>query len=400
VSKPDLVRFDVDPSTPEPYFSYIRDRNGIVARHLGGLLRIADVEEGSFCEPSSGHVYHVPSRTLTQAEAEVRHITDPSDLYGGVIGENSLPTSKTALHQVVGESPAGYSRQVANALAESGVTLPGFAVFNRADATTAYQNLSQNGQQVRLKEPFQSDHEGQAVVISEMALQNYMAGITDAALHEQGIVLEANVLDPQTISAGSIILNGRTYSFYGSQKSVIHKGRERFGGGEILVIEGDLLDLNKTLIDDTPENDHTRTAIIQAHQAHSIFSYYDPTLSRYSFDVVQGMDAQGNFISGVCDQTFRVGGLTPAEMLAIEAFGHHRGKFERVFDRIFSMESLTKSVIADVDLNYNPRAEDILPKGTKVFVDSADLRITARVEQVHTYEPPVPATGQYPSFWG
>jgi hypothetical protein len=53
--------------------------------------------------------------------------------------------------------------------------------------------------------------------------------------------------------------------------------------------------------------------------------------SRRNYDVAQGMDAHGIWKSGVLEQSWRVGGASPAEIMAFETFKKDPGReFVRV----------------------------------------------------------------------
>src|SRR5204862_534855 len=47
--------------------------------------------------------------------------------------------------------------------------------------------------------------------------------------------------------------------------------------------------------------------------------YENVIVSRRNYDVAQGLDAQGIWKSGVLEQSWRVGGASPAEIMAFEA---------------------------------------------------------------------------------
>jgi hypothetical protein len=67
---------------------------------------------------------------------------------------------------------------------------------------------------------------------------------------------------------------------------------------------------------------HVELAIAQAraydYAAHDCFPGF--FASRRNYDVAQGIDARGRWRSGVLEQSWRLGGASSAEILALEAF--------------------------------------------------------------------------------
>jgi hypothetical protein len=65
-----------------------------------------------------------------------------------------------------------------------------------------------------------------------------------------------------------------------------------------------------------------RTAIVQASafDAGVRETLSDFFASRRNYDVIQGLDREGRTVSGVLEQSWRIGGASPAEIIALEAF--------------------------------------------------------------------------------
>jgi hypothetical protein len=63
-------------------------------------------------------------------------------------------------------------------------------------------------------------------------------------------------------------------------------------------------------------------AVDQAQLFDAAVNEFYPAMyaSRRNYDVAQGLDWQGNWKSGVLEQSWRIGGATPAELLALAAF--------------------------------------------------------------------------------
>jgi len=66
----------------------------------------------------------------------------------------------------------------------------------------------------------------------------------------------------------------------------------------------------------------TRLAVTQARAYDGAASQHFPGLiaSRRNYDVAQGLDASHERRSGVLEQSWRIGGASPAEIAALEAF--------------------------------------------------------------------------------
>jgi hypothetical protein len=67
-----------------------------------------------------------------------------------------------------------------------------------------------------------------------------------------------------------------------------------------------------------------RLAIEQAVRYELAALRYYPGLfmSRRNYDIIQGLDGLGNWRSGVLEQSWRIGGASPAEILAFQALEH------------------------------------------------------------------------------
>jgi hypothetical protein len=353
------VSYDIDPSTPEPYNRYIMGRNEQIAKAIAKILGVSTVLSGSGIADDS--CYQIPSSTITLSEAERRGVRSVDDLYGVAIGVNDIPGSKVSLHRVIGSSPHGYSRSVANSLTERGLVLPGYSVFNIESAQLAFQALHNDDYSVRLKDPRQSDSGGQWVVECETDLLDVLQRLPELGTH--GVVLESNLSDTSTLSMGSVIIDGVCYSFLARQFDVKHLGKTRFGGGQVTFYQCELSDLA-----DNVDDEYLKVAIEKASSAHDVFSQYEPIASRFSYDVLTGVASNGNMLSGVSDQTFRVGGYTPAEVLAIE----------RLHSTANIKGANLDSVTALVRLIYDPTDDD-RESAHIIFLDVAELMIVANL---------------------
>jgi hypothetical protein len=78
-------------------------------------------------------------------------------------------------------------------------------------------------------------------------------------------------------------------------------------------------------------------------------------MSRSNYDVAQGVDGDGVWRSGVLEQSWRIGGASGAEVLALRAFGDDPG--------LRWVEASTYELYAD---------DVALPPGAEVHFDGSD----------------------------
>lgn len=288
---------------------YVAKRNGLIARQSARLLggRVCALSE------SKGYDrYFIPSKILDYAEAAKLVIKTEADLLGSVV-EAGLHTQKTIFHPLVAPRAARahyYSEQFAQRVHDA--VLPGFSVFSRDDAMDAAQRLAHQGYQVRLKDPTKNDSQGQYLIQSDAQLSAALATFThDVAKH--GAVLEANLNHPNELIVGQLFHGGDFYSYYGRKFEQTVAGRRIYGGTRLTMIRGGIRALYART------NGDLHTAVGQAATVYEAYSCFNPILSRINLDVLQGYSPDGQFLSGVIDQSLRVAGATPAELLAIEA---------------------------------------------------------------------------------
>jgi hypothetical protein len=160
---------------------------------------------------------------------------------------------------------------------------------------------------------------GQFVVDSADALAEVLDAIAEEELAECGIVLEENlVADVETFSVGRVEVGGLVATYCGTQRLTPNNhGAEVYGGSELLVVRGDFEALRD--LDIAPP---TRAAIDAAlHYDRAADTHFgDFVASRRNYDVLQGLDTDGRTRLGVLEQSWRIGGASPAEVGALEAF--------------------------------------------------------------------------------
>jgi hypothetical protein len=291
-----------------------RATHAVIARELAALKEYKFVD-GDRRELGSESVYVVPSDTLTSlTDAQSLGVHDDSDLFGGVVPFGFVAT-KAISHPLVGPGaigPIGWSHGF-SALVEGSV-LRGYSAFGIPDVYEAARRLLAHGP-VRLKPTRETAGRGQKVVESLAEIEGALASLDATELATQGLVLEENLVEVTTRSVGQVRVAGLVASYHGIQ-GLTHdnSGAEVYGGSKLTVVRGGfdaLLALGLA-----PE---IELAIAQARVYDDAVGseYRGFFASRRNYDVVQGLDALGTRRSGVLEQSWRVGGASGAEVLAL-----------------------------------------------------------------------------------
>jgi hypothetical protein len=355
------VGFSLEGVTSErPFRNYYEERNGTVARKIAEHLGVpyTGEVEGLIADT----LYLVPPRTLDRNQRRLLQ-RDEENIYGAAL--DSLDhVGKAILHPTVSQmQPVFYSYDFANQVTQQGLVLPGYTAFSAIDALSAYRSDLPYG--YRLKPPHLSDGHGQIAIEDEQHLQSLLEQMDDAFLREHGVVMEANLNDPQTISVGFARIGRDTYSFIAHQKDdrVLEDGieRSRYLGANITAVRGNLDDLRLV----APHKD--REAVEKSAAFYNAYSHFNPLATRLSFDCLSGYDNRGERYSGITDITGRLGGTCPAIMEAM---------------RYFSQHPQERNVSAQVTLNYDPQDIKEVEIGAETYVNQPSLRITARVNHL------------------
>jgi hypothetical protein len=275
--------------------------------------------------PAPPRVFFLPQDTLTADVAAELGIRTADDLFGGVVPHDFVKT-KAITHVLVSPRaarPPGWSDAFCRRVAP--IVLPGFTAFSRPDARAAARRLLANGP-VRLKPALAAGSRGQAVVRDLVALERELARVGDTDLAACGVVLEANLDRVATYSVGQVTLDGRTISYVGTQNDTRdNDGREVYGGSDLTVVRGGWEAVAR--LDVAP-------AVREALRAATIYDeatacYAGLIASRRNYDVSAGVDARGRPHLGVLEQSWRIGGATPAEVAALRLF-----KRDAAIDRV------------------------------------------------------------------
>jgi hypothetical protein len=284
---------------------------------------LAELTGGVFAGEMSGEgdsnvePYFLPAGTLTVEEARRLGIDSEDDLFGGVVPHPFI-ASKAIAHPLVSKSaaaPPEWNSEFCRAIAE--VVLPGFTIFSRADAEAAGRELLSNGP-VQIKATGGFAGFGQTNVSDEAELERELDRLDWDDIASVGLVLEQRLRDVTAFSVGQVRVAGITASYYALQKETANEYRDNiYVGSSLLVVRGDfdaLLSLDFS--------DDDRACIAKACTFDTAVDRHFPGFfaSRRNYDVIRGFDGNGDPVSGVLEQSWRVGGASAAEMLALLAF--------------------------------------------------------------------------------
>ena len=266
--------------------------------------------------------YFVPKDTLLREQAEALGIRDANDLFGGVVPHRFIAT-KAITHCALDDAralPPRWSPALAEAL--RGVVLPGFSAFAADDVQRAASLLLAHGR-VRIKPAHAIGGAGQHVAGDAGAVDAAVLQLDPQATAEHGVAIELDIEAPRTLSVGELHVGGSTLAYFGVQRTARnHHGDGVYGGSDLTLVRGDL----GTLARHAPDAD-TALAIEQARAYDAAIgaAFPDFFASRRNYDVLQGRDREGEFVSGVLEQSWRLGGASPAEIAALEAFRRDAG---------------------------------------------------------------------------
>lgn len=286
-----------------------------VAKALAGLK---GYRFGGGYQPTlrrNGALYFVPSQTLSGEEARALGIRGEEDLFGGVVPFPFVAT-KAIAHPLPGCAafrPSGWCEAFPERVRE--VVLPGFSAFAREDAREAARLLLANGP-VRLKRGRGIGGRGQAVI--EALDDPVFDTLDETELRTYGLVVEPNLADLTTFSVGQVCVGDLRASYCGTQKATHdNQGELVYGGSDLLVARGGFDELER--LDFPPQ---VRIAIEQAKafDAAAQDEFDGLFASRRNYDVLRGRDSSGRWLSGVLEQSWRIGGASGPEVAALAAF--------------------------------------------------------------------------------
>ncbi|MET0379260.1 MAG: DUF3182 family protein [Spongiibacteraceae bacterium] len=262
-------------------------------------------------------LYFVPSETLLLTQACELGIANQEHLFGGCVSEPFIG-SKSITHPLFSPqalAPAGWTPGFAQDVAR--VVLRGYSAFSIADARAATAHLLKT-ERARLKPALGIGGTGQTVIAHIDELDAALAAIDPEELGQFGVVIEQDLEEVITYSVGCAEVAGIPIAYYGTQSLTRnHCDQNVYGGSSLHIVRGDFQTLQGM---DLP-SEITR-AVAQACVYDQAAQRHLPGFfaSRRNYDVAQGMDRKGQICTGVLEQSWRIGGASPAEIAALEAF--------------------------------------------------------------------------------
>jgi len=290
-------------------------RAGIAAR-LARFLNYAFAGDYEAGRHYPGHVYFVPNDTLVGDTGRNLGLACEQDLFGGAV-PHPFMTTKSVVHPLVAgaEAPPGWMQALGESVAD--VVLHGYSAFTLDDARRAGVEMLKKGDaRVKLGEGIGGS--GQTVVANLAELDAALDGLDAGSLLRHGVVVEENLQEVTTYSVGRLVVGGFVASYVGTQRlTPDNSGAEVYGGSDLMVAAGDYDRLLNLKLEPS-----FRMAVQCARRFDADVSKAYPGLfaSRRNYDIAEGLDAAGTPRMGLLEQSWRLGGATPAEIAALEAF--------------------------------------------------------------------------------
>jgi Protein of unknown function (DUF3182) len=300
-----------------------------VHQKLGGVLcELLDITPPRVLPADvlpDGRPYYLPARTLTGSMAEQLGIQSETDFFGGWVSAPFIAT-KAISHPLFpgGLAPAAWAQGFADTAGAA--LLPGWTVFSKADARRAAGQFL-GARPVRLKPVRATGGRGQEVIHSPAALEAALELMADGELAEWGLVLEENLHQVETYSVGQVRVGSLVASYVGTQRlTQDHSGAWVYGGSDLNVHRGGydaLLGL--------PLPPVLKQAVrgARAYEEAVLLHYPGFMASRRNYDIATGLAHDGARLTGVLEQSWRVGGASSAELLALRAF-HRNPRLHQV----------------------------------------------------------------------
>jgi hypothetical protein len=159
---------------------------------------------------------------------------------------------------------------------------------------------------------------GQMVLSDVSDIAAVLDSLPEAEIVQHGVVVEQDLTEVETLSIGMVRLGGITVSYVGVQNlTSSNTGDMVYGGSDLFCVRGDFNTLARHDLDPAQ-----RQALSQARMYDSFVSICFPGFmaSRRNYDVAFGRAASGEWVSGVLEQSWRLGGASGAEVAAIRLF--------------------------------------------------------------------------------
>jgi hypothetical protein len=259
-------------------------------------------------------VYFVPDATLSAEAAGELGIRTLDDLYGGVAPYPFVAT-KAITHPLINtdaEAPHGWSHDFL--LHVQDAVLFGYTAYSIADARLATERVLTRGP-ARFKAVRGIGGAGQHLVEHPADVEPMLEKLGDE-LTCYGVVIEQHLVEVETYSVGRVRVADLEASYWGTQRVTANRhGETAYGGSDLHVVRGDYEALLETELPPP-----ARQAVLQAriYEAAAFESFPGLLASRCNYDIARGRSTDGSWRSGVLEQSWRIGGASPAEVAALE----------------------------------------------------------------------------------
>lgn len=263
-------------------------------------------------------VYFVPADVLTDRQKAHRlGIRSEQGLFGGVVSEPFMAT-KAIVHPLVSSqspAPSAWSDEFCQRVQR--VVLDGYSAFSLDDAKVAGLRLLEHGP-VRIKAVRATAGRGQAVASSVDELTSILNTLNADEISSHGLVLEGHLSDVTTHSVGQVRIGNSQIAYYGTQHlTTDNQGAAVYGGTDLVVVEGSFEVLLTLKLSDELREAISKAQIFDTAATQCLPGFF---ASRRNYDVACGVDAKGIRRVGVLEQSWRIGGASSAEIVAMEAF--------------------------------------------------------------------------------
>lgn len=264
-------------------------------------------------------LYFVPADTLQLDDARQLGIRGEDQLFGGCVSEPFM-ACKTITHALFdGQAlaPRGWSADFPEAV--KSCVLKGYSAFSVTDAKRAANELLKTDR-VRLKHALGIGGSGQTVINHIDELDAALAEIPADILARYGVVLEQDLEWVITYSVGTACIAGQRIAYHGQQTlTKNHQRKDVYGGSSLQIVRGNLHALQQLDLSADLAHAVEQAIVYDAAADRHLSGFF---ASRRNYDVVQGIDRDGRPRSGVLEQSWRIGGASPAEIAALEAFAN------------------------------------------------------------------------------
>lgn len=295
-----------------------------MARELAQFLDLprVHIDYEDQLKPSAVDAYYLPLHTLSLDQARQLGIDKASQLYGGVVPYDFL-AHKAVAHPLLQDDmdrPPGWSNELGLSLRHT--VLPGYSVFSKDDALRTMSLLDEAGQTgIRAKLATGNAGKGQKVIYSRQELEELLNLPSWQSQLEHGLVLEENLLNGETFSIGQTQVGEHLFSYIGQQHQTTNLQQESvYGGTSLLLVRGGFQQLLRLSGMKRIEHLLEMTMSYENNISQAFPQLY---ASRRNYDVIVGKNARGHYKTGVLEHSWRFGGASIAEILAIRTLQLH-----------------------------------------------------------------------------